>query len=340
MLILPFAANFEMKNINLSIVDNDHSTFSQQLITKLDASNYFIITDYSPHYPQALESIENNKSDLIVEIPEGFERNLVKSQKTDIFLSVNAISGTKGGLAGSYASTIINDFNSDIRETLIQSSRFNSMPVIEVVPENWFNPFMNYKLYMVPGILVMLLTTIGGNLTSSNIVKEKEIGTMEQINVSPIKKIHFILSKLIPFWIIGMIVLTLGLIIAHIVYHVVPLGSYFTIYIFGVVYLVAMLGFGLLVSTYSNTQQQSQFISFFFTLIFNMLCGLYTPISSMPQWAQDMAIFNPLRYFVEVMRQVVLKGSQFSDLYHQFIAIAIFAITFNVWAILNYRKRM
>src|ERR1017187_9257863 len=119
MLILPFAANFEMKNINLSIVDNDHSTFSQQLITKLDASNYFIITDYSPHYPQALESIENNKSDLIVEIPEGFERNLVKSQKTDIFLSVNAISGTKGGLAGSYASTIINDFNSDIRETLI-----------------------------------------------------------------------------------------------------------------------------------------------------------------------------------------------------------------------------
>jgi len=339
MLILPFAANFEMKNINLSIVDNDHSTYSQQLINKITSSGYFILTDYSPHYPQALKAIEDNKADLIVEIPEGFERDLVKNQKTDIFLSVNAISGTKGGLAASYTSSIITDFNADIRETLIQSSRFNSLPELEIVPENWFNPYMNYRLYMVPGILVMLLTTIGGNLTSSNIVKEKEIGTMEQINVSPIKKMDFILSKLIPFWIIGMIVLTLGLIIAYIVYDIVPLGSYFTIYVFGAIYLVAMLGFGLLISTYSDTQQQSQFISFFFTLIFNMLCGLYTPISSMPQWAQDMAIFNPLRYFVEVMRDVVLKGSQFSDLLYQLIAIISFAVIFNVWAVINYKKR-
>jgi len=309
MLILPFAANFEMKNINLSIVDNDHSTYSQQLINKITSSGYFILTDYSPHYPQALKAIEDNKADLIVEIPEGFERDLVKNQKTDIFLSVNAISGTKGGLAASYTSSIITDFNADIRETLIQSSRFNSLPELEIVPENWFNPYMNYRLYMVPGIL-------------------------EQINVSPIKKMDFILSKLIPFWIIGMIVLTLGLIIAYIVYDIVPLGSYFTIYVFGAIYLVAMLGFGLLISTYSDTQQQSQFISFFFTLIFNMLCGLYTPISSMPQWAQDMAIFNPLRYFVEVMRDVVLKGSQFSDLLYQLIAIISFAVIFNVWAVI------
>ena len=339
LLILPFAANFEMKNINLSIVDNDHSTYSQNLINKITASGYFILTDYSPDYTKALDAIEKNKSDLIIEIPRGFESDLVKNQKTDIFLSINAISGTKGGLAGSYTSSIIYDFNSDIREKLIQSPRFNAAPMIEVVSSNWFNPHMNYRLYMVPGILVLLLTTIGGNLTSSNIVKEKEIGTMEQINVSPVKKIHFILAKLIPFWIIGMIVLTIGLLIAHIVHNVVPLGSYLTIYSFGAVYLVAMLGFGLLVSTYSDTQQQSQFISFFFTLIFNMLCGLYTPISSMPQWAQDMAIFNPLKYFVEVMRQVVLKGSQFTDLIPQFVAIVIFAITFNVWAIFNYKKR-
>ena len=339
LLILPFAANFEMKNINLSIVDHDHSTYSQSLINKITSSGYFILTDYSPDYAGALDAIEKNKSDLIIEIPDGFENDLVKNQKTNLLLSTNAISGTKGGLAASYASSIINDFNSDIREKLIQSPRFNSIPVIEVVTSNWFNTYMNYRLYMVPGILVLLLTTIGGNLTSSNIVKEKEIGTMEQMNVSPVKKIHFILAKLIPFWIIGMIVLTIGLIIALVVYHVVPLGSYLTIYSFGTIYLVAMLGFGLLVSTYSETQQQSQFISFFFTLIFNMLCGLYTPISSMPQWAQNMAIFNPLRYFVDVMRQVVLKGSHFSDLIPQFVAIVIFAVTFNFWAVFNYKKR-
>jgi ABC-2 type transport system permease protein len=192
---------------------------------------------------------------------------------------------------------------------------------------------------MVPGILVMLLTIIGTSLTSGNIVKEKEIGTMEQINVSPVKKVHFILSKIIPFWVIGMIVLSLGLLIARLIYDIIPLGSYITIYGFGAMYLVAMLGFGLLVSTYANTQQQSQFISFFFTLIFNMLCGLYTPISSMPQWAQNLSLFNPLRYFVEVMRQVILKGSHFTDILPQFTAILIFALVFNVWAILNYRKR-
>jgi ABC-2 type transport system permease protein len=340
LLVLPFAANFEMKNINLSIVDHDHSAYSQRLMNKITSSGYFILTDYSPYYKKALTSIEKNKSDLIMEIPSGFERDLVRSQKTDILLSINAISGTKGGLAASYTTSIINDFNSDIRGQLIAYTRFNTIPVIEIVPSNWFNPHLNYRLYMVPGILVMLLTIIGTSLTSGNIVKEKEIGTMEQINVSPIKKVHFILSKIIPFWVIGMVVLTLGLIIAWLVYGIIPLGSYFTIFGFGAMYLIAMLGFGLLVSTYANTQQQSQFISFFFTLIFNMLCGLYTPITSMPQWAQDVAIFNPLKYFVEVMRQVVLKGSHFTDILPQFTAIIIFAVVFNTWAVLNYRKRL
>jgi ABC-2 type transport system permease protein len=193
---------------------------------------------------------------------------------------------------------------------------------------------------MVPGILVMLLTAIGSSLAAGNIVREKEIGTMEQINVSPIKKSDFILAKIIPFWIIGMVIFAIGLFLARIIHNVVPLGSYITIFAFAAMYLVAMLGLGLLLSTYANTQQQSQVITFFFTLIFNMLCGLYTPISSMPQWAQNMAIFNPLKYFVEVMRDVVLKGSSFMDVLSQFGAITIFAVVFNVWAILNYRKRM
>ena len=340
LLILPFAANFEMKNINLSIVDNDHSPYSQRLINKLTSSGYFILTNYSYHYPQALSAIEKNNADLVVEIPRGDESNLVKGLNTDIFMSINAINGTKGGLAGSYTSSIINDFNSDIRAELMPSARFNAAPTIEIVSENRFNTHMNYKLYMVPGILVILLTTISVSLTAFNIVREKEIGTMEQINVSPLKKTDFILAKIIPFLLIGMAVLLIGLIIAWMAYGIVPLGSYFTIFAFATIYLIAMSGFGLLVSTYANTQQQAQFISFFFTLIFNMLCGLYTPISSMPQWAQNLAIFNPLKYFVEIMRDVVLKGSHFIDIMPQFIAMSLFALAFNTWAVLNYRKRM
>ena len=192
---------------------------------------------------------------------------------------------------------------------------------------------------MVPGILVLLVTMIGSSFASNNIVREKEMGTIEQINVSPIKKYQFILGKLIPFWILALSVLTIGFIIARVVYGIVPVGSYFTVYVFASIYLVAVLGLGLLLSTYAQTQQQSMLVSFFVTMIFNLMSGLYTPIESMPGWAQWIARFNPVTYFIQVMRMVVLKGSSLGDIrVHIFIIIG-FALFFNTWAILNYRKR-
>ena len=192
---------------------------------------------------------------------------------------------------------------------------------------------------MVPGILVLLLTMVGTNLTSMNIVKEKEIGTIEQINVTPIKKVHFILGKLIPFWILGFVVLTIGLFIAWLAYGIIPVGSFATIYIFAAVYLLAVLGLGLLISTYSATQQQAMLISFFLMMIFILLGGLYTSIDSMPAWAQWITRFNPVSYFIEVMRLVVLKGSSLADIKYYLFAMGGFAFVFNSWAILSYRKR-
>jgi ABC-2 type transport system permease protein len=192
---------------------------------------------------------------------------------------------------------------------------------------------------MVPGILVMLVTMIGSSFAANNIVREKEMGTIEQINVSPIKKYQFILGKLIPFWMLAISVLTVGLIIARVIYGIVPLGSYFTIYVFATIYLTAILGLGLLLSTYAQTQQQSMLVSFFVTMIFNLMSGLYTPIESMPGWAQMITRFNPVSYFIEVMRMVMLKGSSILDIKTQIFALIGFAIFFNGWAILNYRKR-
>jgi ABC-2 type transport system permease protein len=198
---------------------------------------------------------------------------------------------------------------------------------------------MNYKVFMVPGILVMLVTMIGSSFASNNIVREKEIGTIEQINVSPIKKTQFILGKLIPFWLLALAVLTVGLLIARVIYSIVPLGHYLTIYVFASIYLLAILGLGLLMSTYAQTQQQSMLVSFFVTMVFNLLSGLYTPIESMPVWAQIVTKFNPVSYFIEVMRMVVLKGSGLADIKNQIFALLGFAVFFNGWAILNYRKR-
>jgi ABC-2 type transport system permease protein len=216
--------------------------------------------------------------------------------------------------------------------------KINPAPVIEISTVNRFNPLLNYNLFMVPGILAFLVTMIGGYLCALNIVKEKEIGTIEQINVTPIKKHHFILGKLVPFWIIGLVVFTLGLIVSRLVYGIAPAGSLALLYGFIAVYLLAVLGFGLLVSTYCETQQQAMFIAFFFVMIFILMGGLFTSVDSMPGWARWIAALNPVSYMIDVMRMIVLKGSGFKDIQPHLMKVILFAIVLNTWAILNYRK--
>lgn len=337
LLILPFAANFEMNNINLSLVDNDHSVYSTRLTDKITSSGYFTLTGTHPRYDKAMTQIENNSADLILEIPANFERQLTKEGTSSVLIAANAVNGTKGGLGSSYLSGIIQNFNAEIQagQTTVQSG---TVPLISIQSKDLFNPHMSYKNYMVPGIMVFLLTIIAGSLSSLNIVSEKEKGTIEQINVTPVPKYIFLLSKLIPFWIIGFVLLTLCAIIAWVIYGLTPLGGFGVIYLFAAVYLIAFTGFGLTISSISTSQQQAMFTTFFFLIIFNLMGGLFTPISSMPEWAQKLTLLNPLSYFVEVIRMVYLKGSQFADLTNQFLAVCGFAVVFNALAILSYRK--
>ena len=332
LIILPFAANFEMRNINLGVIDNDQTVLSTQLTEKILSSGYFRLTNVSASYDRAISSIESNESDLLLEIPINFEKNLRREGQVEVLVASNAVNGTKGGMGSSYLSQIIQDFN--------QEKGFTSGTAFSGVRyTNLFNPHLNYKNYMVPGIMVFLLTIIGGFLSALNIVSEKEKGTIEQINVTPVPKTFFLLSKLIPFWVIGFILLTIGALVAWIVYGLVPIGNMGIIYLFAAVYLIAFTGFGLAISSISSTQQQAMFTAFFFLIIFAQLSGLFTPISSMPQWAQNMTLFNPVRYFVEVMRMVYLKGSSFSDLSGHFIVVCLFALFFNVLAVVSYRKK-
>jgi ABC-2 type transport system permease protein len=308
---------------------------SQRFISKIEHSDYFILAGYSDGFHDALTSLENDKADIIIEIPADFERDLVKESKSELLISVNAINGAKGNIGAAYASNIIAEFNSEIRSELVQFPRMYPVPVIDVTWSNWYNPNMSYKLFMVPGILVLLLTLVGSIMAALNIVHEKELGTIEQINVSPVKKYQFILGKLIPFWLLGFVVLTVGLLIARFVYGIIPAGSLGLIYAFAAVYLFALLGIGLLISTYAESQQQSLFISFFFMMIFILMGGLYTSIDSMPAWAQVVAKFNPVTYFIEVMRMIVMKGSSFHDIQNNFFIIGIMAVVFNTWAVIN-----
>jgi ABC-2 type transport system permease protein len=340
LILLPLAANYEVKNVRLAIADHDRSSYTKKMINKITASGYFQLAGYSSSFKEEMKLIEEDRADIILEIPAQFERTMVRENNAQLFMAVNAINGTKANLGAAYLSTILRSYNADIRLEWEQMPAMNGQPIIDITYSDWYNPHMNYQLFMVPGIMAVLLTMVGGFMTSLNIVKEKEIGTIEQINVTPIRKHHFILGKLIPFWILGLVVLTLGFLVSWVVYGIVPLGSFMTIYVFAMLYLLAVMGLGLLISTYANTQQQAMLISYFIMMIFVLMGGLYTSIDSMPQWAQIVTKFNPVAYFIEVIRMIVIKGSTLTDISRQLLTIVGFAAFLNSWAILNYKKRM
>ncbi len=339
LLLMPLAADYEVKNVNICVVDYDHSSYSQKLIRKITSTDYFTLVDYTDSYEKALNYVEHDEADLILQIPSSFEADLIREDEVNLFLAINAINGVKANLGGAYLRSIISDFNNEVRLEWFQLPRQNTQPVIEIASINWFNPLMNYRYFMVPGILVILVTMVGAFLSALNIVKEKEIGTIEQINVTPIRKYQFILGKLIPFWVLGLVILTIGLLISWIAYGIVPVGSVLTIYIFAGVYLISILGLGLLMSTLAHTQQQAMLLSFFMMMVFILLGGLYTSIDSMPLWAQIFTKFNPVSYFIEVMRMVVLKGSTLYDIRYHLVKVLLFGLVLNGLAVWTYRKR-
>ncbi len=338
MLVMPWAANQEIKGIKLSVIDHDHSPVSQRLIEKVPSSGYFKLTDYSPTNEQALKSIESGKADVIMEIPARFERDLFTGNSPSVMISANAVNGMKAGLGSQYLSGILGDYSSDLQNESGALAAQTAIPRFKVVPEYRFNPHLDYKIYMIPALMVMLLTMISGFLPAINIVGEKEKGTIEQINVTPVSKSMFILAKLIPYWVIGLTVFTICLCIAAWGYGLYPVGNPFVIYLFALIYILVVSGIGLVISNYSDTMQQAMFVMWFFVMILILMSGLFTPIASMPGWAQGITLFNPLRYFIEVMRQVYLKGSGFFDLLPNFFALCGFALLFNLWTILSYKK--
>jgi ABC-2 type transport system permease protein len=212
------------------------------------------------------------------------------------------------------------------------------MNQITVVPAYWFNPQLIYKYYMAPGILVVLITVIGLILGGTNLVREKELGTIEQINVTPIQKWQFITGKLLPFLFIGLFDLGFGLIVAKITFSIPVRGSLLLLFGLASVYLFLVLSMGLFISTISDTQQQATFTVYFMMMVFMLMSGLFTPVESMPDWAQKLDYINPLYYFVKIMRSVLLKGSGFFELINEFMALSLYALTMFGLAVFRYRK--
>lgn len=335
-LILPWAASMEIKNLNLCIIDNNQTAISKRLIQKTISSGYFKLAGIASSYKTGMEEIEWGKADIILEIPSDFEQKIQKEGMSEVLISANTVNGTNGSIGSSYISEIIQNFRNELIEEKFPSK---SPTGIQIITQNRFNPHLNYKVFMIPALMVMLLTMLCGFLPALNIVEEKEKGTIEQINVTPVSKFNFILAKMIPYWIIGFLVLSICFLLAWLIYGLVPVGNLLTLYTFAIIYVLAVSGMGLVISNYSDTMQQAMFVMYFFIMILLLLSGLFTPINGMPEWAKIITIFNPLRYFIEVMRMVFLKGSNFIELKTQAFVLMGFAVFFYAWAIFSYKKK-
>ncbi|MDR3269722.1 MAG: ABC transporter permease [Tannerella sp.] len=336
MLVLPWVTTMDVRDIRLTVTDRDRSPASTQLIRDIDASPYFHLERVTDNYADALRDVEYGTADLTLDIPPRFGNDLATAGAATVQIDVNTVNGTKGALGGSYLGRLLADFSQDYARSAAADGIVR--PVVELLTQYRYNPMLNYRIYMIPALMVILLIVLCGFLPALNIVSEKERGTIEQINVTPVPKLLFIFAKLIPYWTMGFVVLTLCMALARLVYGFVPSGSVLNIYLLALLFILAISGFGLVVSNYSATMQQALFVMFFFVMIFQLMSGLLTPIRSMPEWAQWLTVFNPPRYFVHGMRLMYLKGGAFHDLRTDIFALLAFVAFFNAWAVWSYRK--
>ena len=337
MLILVFAATNELRQVDLAIVDYDHSYISREMVAGIAGNPFFKVRENLANSQEAENLLMRNKIDLALIIPRHMDKDLTTTKSAQVQVLVDAINGNAAQLSLAYLSSVIGEYNRKIVVSRITGEN-NPIKTIIIKPTYWFNSQLNYKYYMAPGILVVLITVVGMLLGGMNLVREKELGTIEQINVTPIKKWQFIAGKLLPFLVIGLFDLAFGLLVARLAFAIPLRGSLPLLFGLASVYLVLVLSWGLFISTISDTQQQATFVSFFSLIVFIMMSGLFTPVESMPDWAQKLDFINPLYYFVKIMRSVLLKGSNFSDIFNEFAALSAFAVSIFGLAIFRYRK--
>lgn len=338
MLVLVFAATMELKKVDITVVDRDLSETSTRLTSKFEASTFFHLTRAQLTPAETDQLLQKGIADLVITFPHGFEQDLKRNDQASIQILVDAINGSAAELSNAYLQTVIGSYNMKIRAEMMGVPKFTPPQQVSVIPSYWYNPELNFKFYMAPGVLVILVTIIGLFLSSLNLVREKEMGTIEQLNVTPIKKYHFIIGKMMPFLIIALLDLTFGLLVAKLVFGLPFRGNILTLYIFTSLYLFLIMSLGLYVSAISDTQQQVLFVSFFFMIVFIIMSGLFTPVESMPLWAQNLDKINPVYYLIRIIRNVVLKGSGLFDMTRELIYLSLYGLTMFSLAVWRYRK--
>jgi ABC-2 type transport system permease protein len=338
LLILSNAATFQILSTPTFVVDLDRTTVSRGLLTRFTASRHFEIVEVSASSERANEALLRGEVTMVLTIPRDFESSLVRAGAARVELALNAEKGSAAGIVQAYASNIVAAYASELGAAA-RTVPVRGTPRIELGVRSWYNPTLNYKHYMVPGILVALITLIGTLLTAQNIAREKELGTLEQLNVTPITRGQFIAAKLLPFWVLGLVNLAMGLVVAWLVFGVPMRGSLLLLFGAAAVYLVVALAIGLWISTMVETQQQAMFVTFFIMNVYLLMSGLFTPVDSMAPWVQVVSQLNPVRHFVTIARAILMKGAGLADIARPLVILAVYGAVMLALAVRQYSKR-
>jgi ABC-2 type transport system permease protein len=331
LLVLGYAVSTDVKLIYTAVYDYDKSELSREYVRSLSAGEYFV-TGSSPLSSLDVErGFKENKFNVALTIPEDFSRNLRESRSTDVGLLVDGTNANSASIAMGYAGVITAQFNRRV-------TGFH--PPIELRQTRLYNPEAKSVYFMVPGIVALLLTMITVMLTSMAIVREREIGTLEQLMVTPIKTPALILGKTIPFAILGFVEMSVALMTGILWFKIPFAGSWLLLYGLSFIYLFTTLGTGMFISTISSSQQQAMFFAWFFSIFALLTSGFFTPIANMPDVIQYMTYINPLRYFMKIVRAIMMKGASIDTLYPEVMAMMAFGMVVFTSAWLRFSKRV
>jgi ABC-2 type transport system permease protein len=339
-----YAVTMDVNNITLAVMDQDQSRESRDLLRAIFNSGYFTPAGAADTEADVAAALVHGRADMVMVIPRGFSDAVARGEQAQLQVLLDGAESNSATVGMGYiGKTLASYANANIRARLarvavVSGGRLRSLPLINVEPRFRYNPELKSSLYFVPGVLAMILMIITMMLTSMAITREREIGTIEQLVVTPIKPYQLILGKMLPFAVIGLVDVTLILIVAVGHFKLPIRGSLPLLYIAAICFLFTTLGMGLLISTISNTQQQAIFVTFLILQPAIMLSGLMFPIANMPEPVQWLTYLNPLRYFLIILRGVILKGNDFMTLAPQFfLLLALGAILVSV-AVARFQK--
>ena len=343
LLILGYAITTDVKNLDIMICDLDRSSVSRELIKNFLYNEYFKV-----HFPgedsrfHAEKYLFEGKAVVALIIPENFGKDLINGNKTEVQVLLDGQNSNTSAIALGYCNRILYRYMQNYLKLKLKLNPLMARKIKRIGPVTriWYNPELKSVYFMIPGIISILLSIITMLLTSLAIVKEREIGTLEQLLVTPLKSWQIIAGKIIPFAILGYCEIGIALLFGVLWFKIPVVGSILVLSVLISVFILTTLGLGIFISTLVNTQQQALFISWFFLVTFILLSGFFYPVENMPGWVQIITNIDPLKYFIIIIRELFLKGAGFNELKFEFAALLTIGITVFTVAILRFHKRM